>query len=228
MVTEAKGIALEKYEAKTFYRDGAIAQGYDSQYRSFHLSGLRARIVGWWEVRAFLRLIRHAPLGGDVLDLACGTGRYTELLLGHGYRVCGLDIAVEMMALAKRRLTPSPDLSFWINGDGERLPFADGRFAGATCMRLFHRTPPAVRLRMLGEIKRVCRDWAIMFFGMTTPWLRLRHALRSGLIPGRVSNPYPISPIELRRELESLGFTIKDCVWVLPYLTEGMLVFANC
>jgi ubiquinone/menaquinone biosynthesis C-methylase UbiE len=132
-----------------------------------------------------------------------------------------------MLAIARARIGCDHNLLFLLNGDAELLPFEDGQFDGVTCMRLFHRIPPTLRLQMLREMKRVARKWAILFFGMSTPWLTLRRAVRSKLLPGHLSNPYPVSPTEMRDELQAIGFTLKEYAWVLPYIAEGMVVFVS-
>lgn len=220
---------MSNYEAKDYYQSKAVAQKYDTQFESpLQSSNLRTKLVGWGEMRAFLRVLKNAPAEGSVLDIACGTGRYTELLLSRGYQVGGIDISSEMLAIAKARIEYHPNLLFLQNGDAENLPFEDKQFDGVTCMRLFHRIPPTPRLQMLREVKRVARKWAILFFGMSTPWLTLRRAVRSKLLPGRPSNPYPVSPAEMQDQLQALGFTLQDRAWVLHYITEGMVVFVNC
>ena len=219
---------MNNYEAKRYYQDGSTAQRYDSQYESsLRLWNLKAKLVGWRESAAFLKLLRHVPTGGSVLDIACGTGRYTELLLSHGFRVGGVDISPEMLEFARVRAGGNPNLLFLQNGDAEKLPFEDQQFDGVTCMRLFHRVPPGPRQQMLREVKRVGRRWAILFFGMSTSWLRLRRVVRSRILSGRPSNPYPVFPAELQHELRSLGFAVKDCRWVLPHISEGMVVFVT-
>ncbi len=47
-----------------------------------------------WVAR-FARLI---PAGGEVLDLACGSGRHTRLLVRMGYRVEAVDRSAELLA----------------------------------------------------------------------------------------------------------------------------------
>lgn len=45
---------------------------------------------------------RVDPASGDLLDLACGSGRLGVLLAQHGYQVSGLDLSEEMLALAAK------------------------------------------------------------------------------------------------------------------------------
>jgi SAM-dependent methyltransferase len=216
------------YQAKQFYQDERVAHTYDVQFHSpLRLANLRVKLVGWGEQKAFLRLLNQVPVQDNVLDIACGTGRYVELLLRRGYQVGGMDISSEMLAIAQDRAGHHSNLLFLRQGDAANLPFEDGQFDGVTCMRLYHRVPPPVRLQMLGEVKRVGRGWAILFFGMTTPWLDLRREIRSKLFPGRPSNPYPVSLAEMLSEFRALGLILHSRAWVLPGIAEGMVVLVK-
>jgi ubiquinone/menaquinone biosynthesis C-methylase UbiE len=56
------------------------------------------------EVDRLLSIIRErVPEAGSLLDVACGTGKHLELLRDH-YRVEGVDLDPEMIALARERL----------------------------------------------------------------------------------------------------------------------------
>jgi SAM-dependent methyltransferase len=56
------------------------------------------------EVDRPLSIIRErVPEAGSLLDVACGTGQHLELLRDH-YRVEGVDLDPEMIALARERL----------------------------------------------------------------------------------------------------------------------------
>ncbi|NJP36515.1 class I SAM-dependent DNA methyltransferase [Alkalicoccus luteus] len=48
--------------------------------------------------------VRRLKRGGDVLDLACGTGTFTLMLAEAGYHVSGADISEEMLAAAERKV----------------------------------------------------------------------------------------------------------------------------
>jgi ubiquinone/menaquinone biosynthesis C-methylase UbiE len=52
-------------------------------------------------------LIAPLPIGGDVLELACGTGRWTPLLATRSRSVTAVDAAPEMLAIARERVTDS-------------------------------------------------------------------------------------------------------------------------
>jgi len=93
--------------------------------------------------------------GLDVLDAACGTGRYALKLAAAGARVSGLDECQDMLAVAQRKATDrrlSLDLR---SGDLRGLPYADASFDLALCaLALCHLAdlrPP------LAELARVLR-----------------------------------------------------------------------
>jgi demethylmenaquinone methyltransferase/2-methoxy-6-polyprenyl-1,4-benzoquinol methylase len=69
--------------------------------------------------------------GESALDVACGSGKLTELLsriAGDGGRVVGLDFSPQMLEVARR---DHPGIEF-LEGDALKLPFEDGRFDAST------------------------------------------------------------------------------------------------
>jgi len=159
-----------------------------------------------------------------VLDIPVGTGRYVKHPLDGGHRVGGADISEEMLRVARQRAGGHPNrLSFEV-ADAAPVPHPDGRFDGGACMRLYHLVPPDVRRRMLREVKRVGRRWAILYIGMRSPWLDLRRVIRGRLIRGAASDPFPMSMRDLRDELDAAGMRLDDACWVLRWLVDGRLV----
>ena len=93
--------------------------------------------------------------GKDVLDAACGTGRYAIPLAQAGGRVSGIDVSEDMLARAKTkrdRLGLDIDLR---GGALARLPFPDGSFDLAICaLALCHVADIG---KPMGEFARVLR-----------------------------------------------------------------------
>ncbi|MBM4358884.1 MAG: ubiquinone/menaquinone biosynthesis methyltransferase [Deltaproteobacteria bacterium] len=95
----------------------------------------------------------------EVLDVATGTADVAiTIAKAHpGARVVGLDPSREMLAVGRRKVTTDeldPRVSL-IEGDAQKLPFEDGRFA-ASCISFGIRNVPD-RLLGLREMRRVTR-----------------------------------------------------------------------
>ncbi|MFD2354312.1 class I SAM-dependent methyltransferase [Nonomuraea ferruginea] len=99
--------------------------------------------------------ILHEILGaipaGEALDAACGTGRLTALVAGHGHRVRGVDRSPEMLALARKK---APGREF-LPGDLDRLPVADDAVDLVTCSLALTHVPALGPV--LAEFARVLR-----------------------------------------------------------------------
>lgn len=94
----------------------------DAATAQAHEDGLVAAFLG----RCAGSLVDLAGVGpGDrVLDVACGTGVLARRAAERAVRVAGLDLNLEMLALA-RRLAPQID---WREGDACAPPFPDASF----------------------------------------------------------------------------------------------------
>lgn len=87
------------------------------------------------------RLITLVPPGGEVLDAACGTGKYWPALLAAGLRVTGVDQSAGMLAQARRKYrdVPSRVLALQELADAGDLR---GRFDGLLCVDALESLPP--------------------------------------------------------------------------------------
>jgi ubiquinone/menaquinone biosynthesis C-methylase UbiE len=119
-----------------------VAATYDRRYREGGPAGLVAFVS---------ERCAHA---GDrpVLDVGCGTGRWTEEVVAAGGRAVGLDPSTAMLARARARV-PAAAL---IRGRAESLPFASGQFGAVLCVHVIHHLDEPARFvadaaRVLGD-----------------------------------------------------------------------------
>jgi ubiquinone/menaquinone biosynthesis C-methylase UbiE len=63
------------------------------------------------ELNFWLNAAKKYP--GEILEIACGTGRITSFLARHGFKITGLDYSLSMLETAKEK---APDID-WINAD---------------------------------------------------------------------------------------------------------------
>ena len=109
------------------------------------------------QVVARLALDRPA----DVLDIGCGTGTltrqiYDALPADTLRRVCGVDAAEAMIAVANKKAGPRPGLEF-AAALAEDLPYPDASFDRALSTFFFHHLNYDLKVKALAEIWRVLR-----------------------------------------------------------------------
>jgi predicted TPR repeat methyltransferase len=134
-----------------------IAGTYDAWAESYEAEMAE---VGYRHPTICLALLaRHLPAGaGPVLDAGAGTGLIGEWLkiIGHG-PVEGVDLSRGMLEAAARKGVYDRLAQGDLTG---RLPFEDGRFAGAVCAGVF--TTGHVGAEGLDEILRVLRSGGVL------------------------------------------------------------------
>ena len=96
--------------------------------------------------------------GKRILDMACGTARFSLMLADLGADVVALDISDPMIKIGKNKLDTSPhagELTF-LHADAGNLPFEDSSFDIILAMRFFHLTP--IPMYFFLEMLRVARE----------------------------------------------------------------------
>jgi demethylmenaquinone methyltransferase/2-methoxy-6-polyprenyl-1,4-benzoquinol methylase len=125
--------------------------------------------------------------GGDVLDVATGTGLVAAELLRRGFRVTGVDQSPEMLARARRRFGDRVQL---VEASAESLPCADAAFDHLTVTYLLRYVDdPGATLRELARVVRPGGVVASLEFGVPGGLARPAWELyvRAGLpLAGRV------------------------------------------
>lgn len=97
-----------------------------------------------------MREVRRLPAGAGVLDGAVGLGQLADRMVASGYRVFGIDYALEA-AIHVRRNSKLPV----VVGDMTRMPFRTGAFDGMTTGEtLEHLDDDAAAAREIGRVVR--------------------------------------------------------------------------
>jgi ubiquinone/menaquinone biosynthesis C-methylase UbiE len=94
----------------------------------------------------------------QVLDLACGTGRFMAQTLRAMPRLnlTGLDLSPPYAEAARASVKRWPQAEI-VEGMAENLPFEDERFDHLISIYLFHELPPRIRPRVIAEAARVLK-----------------------------------------------------------------------
>ncbi|MFF2721908.1 class I SAM-dependent methyltransferase [Streptomyces sp. NPDC058011] len=102
----------------------------------------------------------------DVLDMGCGTGRFTVLMAQAGARVSGLDISRAMLDQAHEKLAEHGHAADLREGDMAHLPFDDASFDTVTSMLALMHIPLEDRQAVFDEVYRVLRPGGRMLLGV--------------------------------------------------------------
>ncbi len=81
----------------------------------------------------FLEKVLHVPAGASIVDLACGGGRHCLELSARGYRMTGVDISPEFLAVARAAAAERGLAVTWEQRAMHELPW-EASFDGAICM----------------------------------------------------------------------------------------------
>jgi len=178
---------------KSLFDFGPLAQGYERWYAT--PAGQAHDRVQKADVQ---RLFGSASAGEALLDVGCGTGHWSAFFAEIGYQVRGVDIAPEMIAVARAR---APECSFQV-ADAHDLPFDDGTFDVVAAMATLEFLPdPAAGIR---EMVRCAKEGGHLLVGTLNRLAPLnQHRIAKGKQP--YSSAQLVSPAELRSLLSPWG-----------------------
>lgn len=205
------------YEGKKRYQDPNVADNYDDR----RFSSRKGQMTDKKEKQNILKALRRADISGHVLDVPCGTGRMTELLLQQGLRVTAGDISDEMMDHAQQRAEKYGNQVDFVKCDIENLQFPDAAFELILTIRLLHHIPPELHPGILRELHRVTREWVIITYSNKYSLQNLRRNIRSLVTK---FPRYSISPSLFKREVAEAGFDIVEYLPMMPVVSESITV----
>jgi SAM-dependent methyltransferase len=149
-------------------------------------SALRFADDEWLDHESWIRpaFDRLGDLAGEpALDFGCGHGMAAVALARRGAQVTAFDLSFEYLNEADRRARANDVVLRCVQGDGERLPFADSSFSRVWGNAILHHLDLRFAAR---ELWRVMRPGAVAVF--CEPWGEnplLRLVRRRYLYPGK-------------------------------------------
>lgn len=217
------------YEYKReFYRSAQVADDYD--FHRFSSPERQKRNARKWA--AIRKALSRTSGVQTILDLPCGTGRFTGALAREGYQVVGSDISLEMLIKAATvEVVTKPDSSGGVRGylqaNAEHLPLRDDSLDCVVCIRFMMHVDPATRVRMLREFRRVSRRWVVVDYRhkYTFRYVLTHTFGKLGLGRAPLSR---VSRADLEQEFRDAGFAIREVVRVsTPLLSDKWVVLAE-
>ena len=143
-------------------------------------------------------VIGSRDLGDDVLEVGPGPGLTTDALRRRVAQLTAVEVDPDLAAaLAQRLANTNVEV---VHADATALPFAAGRFSGATCLTMLHHVPSAAQQdRLLAELGRVLRPGGLLV-GCDSRDSPDWRALHDG------DTCVPVDPATLASRLEQAGF----------------------
>lgn len=214
---------------REFYRSAQVAEDYD--FHRFSTPERQKRNARKWA--AIRKALSQAEGVRTILDLPCGTGRFTGALARDGHEVIGSDISLEMLQKAASvRQAPRDDgsqpvIRGYVQANAEKLPLRDDALDCVVSIRFMMHVDPATRVRMLREFRRVSRRWVVVDYRhkYTFRYVLTHTFGKLGLGRSPLSR---VSTAELHGEFRDAGLAIRDIVRVsTPLFSDKWIVLAE-
>jgi ubiquinone/menaquinone biosynthesis C-methylase UbiE len=213
--------SMTQLHARLRYQDEAVVKRYDQ----VRFRGPIGRTIDALEKRAIRKVLNTAcdqMVAPSVLDVPCGTGRITQLLLDWGFRVTGGDISLAMIESAQAKLARYGNRVAFQYLDLEELDLPDQSFDLVTCIRLFNHIGAAEQDIILRELARVSRHFVVLNLSFSSALYHFTPYLKRALgMPMPKALP---SWADLEQRVNRAGFTIADYAYELRYLSEVVVV----
>ncbi|MFO0789371.1 MAG: class I SAM-dependent methyltransferase [Pirellulales bacterium] len=189
----------------------SLADKYPSEYSN--------RFRDRREKACILKCLDMIPPGSRVLDLPCGTGRMTRILVDRGYKVTGADGSEAMLGHARenykayrRQNSNAPEVPFSVR-DVLSTGFKNDEFDGVACIRLFHHFDEAeTRRQALRELARICHGPIVVTFLNSFALDRVASWFKSRLRGKKQRSQLPISMATFAADIAAADLKIDKKV----------------
>jgi malonyl-CoA O-methyltransferase len=178
------------------------------------------------EQAEMLRLLPEVA-GRDVLDLACGTGRYGLIAQRVGAsQVVGVDNSAAMLQRGALRLAVEASMT--------ALPFAAASSDVVMCGLALGHLPPEAMRRAIAEIARVLRRGGTALFSDFHPYLYLRGGRRTFCAPDGTTyavEHYPHLVADYFAAISAAGMTvtaISEPTWRVDEMEVPAVLVMRC
>jgi ubiquinone/menaquinone biosynthesis C-methylase UbiE len=204
------------------YESTVAAETYDGR----RFGSISGRYNNWRLHRLLRSIVKRLPRGARVLDVPCGTGRIDDGLLAAQLRVVAADISRAMLAVAQRKVCPTPAWLGFLRADAGHLPFRDGSVDAIVCIRFVHLFDQPTRRFLLEEMARVTNDRVVLEYRNVEGRRRAAtRAIRRWLTGRR--QPVKHSMAEVTAELKAAGLELERIYFVSQLFSGSALIVAR-
>jgi SAM-dependent methyltransferase len=178
-------------------------------YEKRRYRGLDQRLVDRREKRILRRILEGIDEDVNrVLDIPCGYGRFSDLLLEKGLVLVSSDLSFHMVSRARKRSPGKKNHSVVVCDAKKGLPFKKGSFSSVLSMRFFHHLhKKEERLSVLKEFSRVCARWVILSYYRRNRLHSLQRKLRKRIKKSK-RRIHMISRRDFEQEVNGIGLSV--------------------
>jgi len=142
--------------------DEALRRYYDEQANVYDDMYMRRDHVWRRELEAVADAMAKALSGRRVLEVACGTGFWTEIVAKAAKHVVAIDVSEKMLTIARKRKTLSANVEY-IHGDAYTLAEIPGEFDAGLANFWFSHVPKARIDEFLHGFHKKLEKTAVVF-----------------------------------------------------------------
>jgi ubiquinone/menaquinone biosynthesis C-methylase UbiE len=142
--------------------DEALRRYYDEQANVYDDMYMRSDSVWRRELQAVADAMTKALSGRRVLEVACGTGFWTEIVAKVARHVVAIDVSEKMLTIAQKRKTPSANVEY-SHGDAYALAEIPGEFDAGLANFWFSHVPKARIDEFLNDFHKKLEKTAVVF-----------------------------------------------------------------
>jgi len=222
-LAEAAGPEPDWEQKKAHYQRDDVVDKYDDRRFKGGVAGPKSERK--W--RMILKAVQGLEGIRTVMDLPCGTGRFTSRILEHGWDLINADISGPMLAKAREYTEGHDNYLGSARMNAEHLPFADGGLDLVISIRFLMHVPRDVRIRIFREYGRASKRYVVLDvrhkYCLNLWWKKLRKGL--GM---KVKVPeHRYSMRELDRDMQEAGLRIVRKVWNMPPFSEKLVLLCE-
>lgn len=130
----------------------------------------RGRLFNQLEMEQFCGVAQRLGPRSKVLDVGCGTGRFTQVLVADGHEAYALDPSSSMLLEAMKD-TAGIERPRYVLAEGAVIPFPSDTFQFVCSIRVINQLSSRdYAVRMIGEMIRVCQPGGTILLEFVNQW----------------------------------------------------------
>ncbi len=190
-----------------------------SVYHTRRYGGLYGKIFQHLHHNVLAECLKPFNKKDNILEIACGTGHTSALLVALGLKPISCDLTPAMMRQAREKTAGKPNQPDFVQADATRLPFPDNSFDALISTRFLHLFQSEKQREIIQEMHRVLKPGGsliIDFDNWSSRWIMSIPYLFYNIIKYSRAAPFSIynriNPTS--KMIEEIGFNVNPAIGI--------------